>query len=321
VIAPALLLTYAILVGTLGGRRLAKARWPQRSPRMGIWTWQALTVSIVLAVVLAGAALAVPTLPINNGLATLLDACQQAIVEQYSTPGGAVASSLGALLVLVVISRLCFMLTAECITTRRRRRQQHHSVMVVADRHAAAGARVLPHAVPAAYCLPGRPGIIVLTSSALATLDDHQLRAVLAHERAHLRHRHHLVLTAAVALRKAFPFIPAFTAAHTQLQQLVEMEADDAAARHHDRLNLAAALVALADGAVPAAAIGAGGGTALARVRRLATPANPLSLLGSLLVSGAALAMLMLPMVAAIGPAVLAVILDYCPLVFPTLKP
>jgi hypothetical protein len=321
VIAPALLLTYAVLVGSLGGRRLAKARWPQRSPRLGIWTWQALSVSVVLAAVFAGAALAVPTLPVSTSLAMLLDACQYAILEQYSTPGGAAVSSLGALLVLAILTRLCCALAADYITTRRRRAHQHHILALVADRHAATGAHVLPHAAPAVYCLPGRPGIIVLTSSAVAALDDHQLRAVLAHEQAHLRNRHHLTLTAAAALRTAFPFVPAFTAAETQLRQLVEMEADDAAAGHHDRLDLATALVTLAEGAVPEPAIGAAGGAALARIRRLATPANPLSLCGSTLVSVAALAMLMLPLVTAIGPAVVAGVLDYCPLVFPSLKP
>jgi Zn-dependent protease with chaperone function len=321
VIAPALLLTYAVIVGRFGCCRLVKARWPQRSPRLGIWTWQALTASMVLAAVLAGAALAVPTLPVSMSLAALLDACHYAILEQYSTPGGAAVSSVGAGLVLAILIRLCSALTAEYVTTRRRRRQQHRRLALVADRHAATGAHVLTHAAPAVYCLPGRPDMIVLTSSAVAALDDHQLTAVFAHERAHLRSRHHLVLTAAVALRKAFPFVPAFTAAEAQLRQLVEMEADDTAARHHDRLELATAVVTMAEGAIPAAAIGAGGGVALARVRRLATPAKPLSLWGSVLVSGAALVMLMLPMVTAIGPAVVAAVLDYCPLVFPSLKP
>src|SRR5215469_8511477 len=39
---------------------------------------------------------------------------------------------------------------------------------------------------PAAYCMPGRSGTIVLTSGALAVLDPGQLAAVIAHERAHL---------------------------------------------------------------------------------------------------------------------------------------
>ncbi len=51
---------------------------------------------------------------------------------------------------------------------------------------------VLDDPRPAAYCVPGRPGTIVLTSGALAVLDPAQLAAVLAHERAHLAGRHHL---------------------------------------------------------------------------------------------------------------------------------
>ena len=64
---------------------------------------------------------------------------------------------------------------------------------------AAARARtvVLDDPRPAAYCVAGRPAAIVVTSGALAVLDQPQLEAVLAHERAHLaqrppraRHRH-----------------------------------------------------------------------------------------------------------------------------------
>ena len=111
---------------------------------------------------------------------------------------------------------------------------------------------------------------VVLESSsstvAVITLDDHQ--------REHLRPRtrpfalrDHLVLTAA-ALRQAFSFVPVFRAAQMELLHLVEMRADDVASRHHDRRVLATALVTLAEGAIPAAAIGAGGAGALgARVK------------------------------------------------------
>jgi Zn-dependent protease with chaperone function len=318
-IAAALLLTYAVIVGCVGGRLLAKARWPRRSARLGILAWQALTASIVLATVLAGATLAFPTLPVSSSLAALLDACQQAILAQYATPGGAVVASLGALLMVIVIGRLGLVLTVEYLTTSRCRWRQRRVLMLVADRHAATGAHVVLHASPAIYCLPGRPGIIVMTSAAVATLDDQQRSAVLAHERAHLRHRDHLVLTAAAALREAFPFLPAFKAAQMQLLHLVEMRADDVASRHHDRRILATALVTLAEGTIPAAAIGSGGAGALDRVKRLARPADPVSLRWSMLVTGTALAMLMLPVVTAVSPAVLAAVLDYCPPAFPSL--
>ena len=56
----------------------------------------------------------------------------------------------------------------------------------------------------AAYCVPGRPAAIVLTSGALAVLDRAQLGAVLAHERAHLTGRHHLLITLSRGLAASF---------------------------------------------------------------------------------------------------------------------
>ena len=64
--------------------------------------------------------------------------------------------------------------------------------------------RLIDDEHPAVYCLPGRRRI-VMTTGALRCLDARQLEAVLAHERAHLSGRHHLVLTFANALKDAFP--------------------------------------------------------------------------------------------------------------------
>jgi Zn-dependent protease with chaperone function len=56
---------------------------------------------------------------------------------------------------------------------------------------------------PQAFALPGAPGRIVVSRAMLSCLDDEERAALLAHERAHLRGRHHLFqilwrLTAAV---------------------------------------------------------------------------------------------------------------------------
>ncbi len=51
---------------------------------------------------------------------------------------------------------------------------------------------VLDHPDRHALAVPGRPGRIVLSTGLLRALDAGQRRAVLAHERSHLRHRHHL---------------------------------------------------------------------------------------------------------------------------------
>ena len=48
--------------------------------------------------------------------------------------------------------------------------------------------------------------------------------AVLAHEQAHLRGRHHLVLAAGRILRRAFPWVPAFRWAYEEVTRLVAAE-------------------------------------------------------------------------------------------------
>ncbi|MFJ2651595.1 M56 family metallopeptidase [Streptomyces sp. NPDC087420] len=48
--------------------------------------------------------------------------------------------------------------------------------------------------VPVAFALPGAPGRVVVSSTMLRALTADERRALLAHERAHLRHRHHVFL-------------------------------------------------------------------------------------------------------------------------------
>lgn len=316
-ITAAVLVTYAVVMNSLGADRLRRALWPRRSPRLGTWAWQALSASILVAAVLAGLSMAVPSLPIDAPLASLLDACWLAIREHYSTPGGATVAALGVLTVLAIVGRLGFVLLVEGLTTSWRRRVQRRRLMMVGQPDAATGTLVVPHATPAVYCLAGRPGLVVCTSAAVATLDGHQLRVVLAHERAHLHRRHDMVLTAAAVLQAAFPFMSSFTMARVELARLVEMQADDAAAVGGDRRVLATALVSLAEGTVPAAALGAGGTAALERVRRLSTTADPLGRRWASLAAAAALTAVLLPLLLATGPAVVAAVLDYCPVGFP----
>jgi Zn-dependent protease with chaperone function len=148
---------------------------------------------------------------------------------------------------------------------------------------------------PAVYCVPGRPPTIVLTTGALAVLDPEQLTAVLAHERAHLNGRHHLLLATTRALAAAVPLTPLFTRGTSAIARLAEMRADDIAARH-GRRPLLTALQAMASSnaptasaltptptaltpaaapvpqALPAASLAATGGIVPVRVQRLAHP-------------------------------------------------
>jgi Zn-dependent protease with chaperone function len=132
---------------------------------------------------------------------------------------------------------------------------------------------VLDAPQPIAYCVPGRPATIVLSSGALDVLDPAQLAAVLAHERAHLAGRHHLLITLTRGLGASFPAVPLFTQGPQEVARLAEMCADDAAARHSGRPTLIAALLAMGTGsAVPVAALAAASCAITARLQRLLEP-------------------------------------------------
>jgi Zn-dependent protease with chaperone function len=119
----------------------------------------------------------------------------------------------------------------------------------------------------------------VITRAALTTLNDAQLGAVLAHEHAHLHGRHHLLLAVTGALAKILPGPRLFTDGAAEIARLVEMCADDVAARRHGGDTVVDALVALTIGtpkgaATPASALGAAGVGVADRVQRLVCPPN-----------------------------------------------
>lgn len=282
---------------------LSLAVWAERSPRVGVFTWQALSWATISAVVLPGASLAVPSVPFTADLAVLLSACTTALRAQYATPGGAALSATGTILALGVLLRVGSCIVTGAVRTARQRRRQLRALAVTARRHEHSGALIVDHAAAAAYCLPGRGQQVVLTTAALQALDEEELAAVLAHERAHLRGRHHLVLAAAAALHQSFPRVPLFRVALREQSRLVEMLADDAATRRYPRATVATALVRLAESSAPAATMGAGGSTALARVERLLSATVPVSRLSAALVALAAVTVLVAPVLVVISPA------------------
>lgn len=316
--APALALgAFAVLMGTIGAHLLRRSRWPERAPRLGILAWQALSGSVLASVVLAGLSLALPVWTHDLRLAELLDTCVALLQTQYATPGGAVVSSAGLAAAALVLARAAYCCGRAAWQARAGRSVQRSRLAVLARRHPGLDVMVLEHGACAAYCVPGRGGRVVVTTATLEALDDAQLAAVLQHERAHLRGRHHLVIQAAAALRAAFPFVPAFAWAEHAVGRLAEMLADDAAARQTDRLTLATALVRLASGTAPAGALGAGGETALARVRRLAAPAEPLGGARVIATVSTVALVALLPLALTVSPALTAMSADYCPIVFP----
>ena len=127
---------------------------------------------------------------------------------------------------------------------------------------------------------------------------------MLAHERAHLRERHDLVVLPFTALRRAFPRSAMCAEAHRAVALLVEMLADDRALRGRPARELVSALVRFGTAGTcpaPAGALAAGEGDLAARVARLLQPVRPLPAaasaavcLGSGLLVAATMALLIL---------------------------
>ncbi|WP_113704169.1 M56 family metallopeptidase [Nonomuraea lactucae] len=246
--AAVLLTAYALVLAAVAPAALQRASWVHRAPRQGIMAWQSLSIAVVAAVVLAGLSVAVPASAWGADLARALNACVMMLRDSYATPQGGLAITAALLASAAITARLTYSLGAELIRTWRERRRHLAVLRMVARRDERLGVLVVDHGAAIAYCLRGGP--IVLSTSTLAALDERRLAAVLAHERAHLHGRHHVLTATARGLRRAFPFVALFATAEQEIDRLTELVADDdavhaTAARHrqpvHRRLVSAAA--------------------------------------------------------------------------------
>lgn len=268
--AAVLFALYAAAAGMLAPAML-RGHWAGRSPRLAMTLWLVLPVSFLAAVVLAILAATDP-LPLTWPASP---PGSDRMLAGPAVPGGPAITVAGLLLAAAVVLRAAGCVALE-LYHRRRSRREHAAVVAATGRPGhEPGVAILDYSAPAAYCLPGGRHQIVISAGALVALTSEQLRAVLAHERAHLRCRHHLILGLATALGRAFPHVPLLTQAEPQLAALAEMAADDAAVRRHGRDDLAAALVVLARAGARPAALAASGPESLARLQRILATRQP----------------------------------------------
>lgn len=306
------LLAYGTLLAMLGPRLLGALPAARTVPRLGAVVWQLAAVSIVVSWVLAGLAMATPV-PALDGLGHLLTSCLSAFHDAAASPRSRVAQLAGLLVAGCVAGRAGGCLVAGAVTRRRRRTQHARMLHIVGRRAPGLNALVLEHPAAMAYCVPGR-GQTVITRGALDLLSAAELAAVVAHERAHLRARHDVALTPVLALARAFPFVPLLAAAARELPVLLEMCADDAAARRHGRGAIAGALRSLSTHGSPEGTLAAGGSSAATRIDRLTrTPRRRVGTRAAF--SSAALLLLAGPLVAAVAPVLVVALnqLGYCP--------
>jgi Zn-dependent protease with chaperone function len=302
--APAIALAAFSAACIPAGSALAAARWPRRSPAAAILLWQALGLGWGLAAV--GALAALGAAGARSGVA----GGTFSLISRVLNIGNGVklrrllAWTMGLRLLalaagLVLFLVLCWILVAAFAAVLRARRRQRMLLSLIAHGDPKVpGALVVDHPAATAYCVPGLRSRIVISAGALDLLDQAELAAVLAHERAHVRERHDLVLLPFAALLRAFRWSAVARQAAAAVSLLVEMLADDRALRHRPARELATALLRVgASGWVhtPAGALAVADGEVAARVSRLLRRDPRLPIAALTLVGVAAVAVVAVP--------------------------
>lgn len=103
------------------------------------------------------------------------------------------------------------------------------------------------HDEAVAIAVPGRHPEIFLSSACEELLSTRQLQALLAHELAHLRQRHGLAVRIAEINAACLAWLPAGRSLRRATLLLIELAADDAAARQAGPAHLANALATMSD--------------------------------------------------------------------------
>jgi Zn-dependent protease with chaperone function len=288
---------------------LARARWTRRDPLVALVCWQAIGLAGGLSMI--GALLVHGLAPWGHSLPE----AAWALVTGHPAVDPVRGDHWVALtLAAVLASELLGVLVLSGLRTARTRRR-HRELLELVVQHSAElpDTRLLEHPAPVAFCIPGARPLLVLSSGMVAELDEAQLAAVVAHERAHLSEHHHLLLLPFVAWEAALPVLPAASRAHVAVRDLVEMRADDVALRSlagttAPRRTLAQAIVAAAEGAggaaVPGGALAVAGSAVRARVVRLLEPPSPLPRAARWTALAAAGLLLLLPTALLVLPAV-----------------
>jgi Zn-dependent protease with chaperone function len=310
----ALLAGLTVLATWVLPSRLSCARWVIASPASGVLAWGALVFVGVAAPLLALLVVLVARPGFAMLLADVLSVCTHDLQHAYGLRFGLVAVGLLTLGLAAACARFAWVMVPMVINDRRWRRTHLQTI----SRPASPGTLVrVDHERAFCYCVPGRRPRVILSSAAEATLTAAELVAVVDHERAHLRWHHPGVLRLLTGLHRAFPRWPLSQAASREVPDLLEMWADDSAARVVGGATVARALLQIAlhprstTGVLPAMT----GGPVVVRAERLIDRRAPGKM--RLAALAAALAAGVIPLALVAGPLVLLAGAHSCPVVAP----
>ena len=179
--------------------------------------------------------------PAESAVETLVR-CWSAL--SHTAAPGITAAVAGAVTVALALAAIRTTVVGRRHTRESRRVRTYHREVVAIVARSRGDVMWLDHPLPMAYSVAGRPGFVVATEGLSACLSAGEREAVLAHERAHLRGQHHRIVNVCNVLAEVFPRVPLFAAAPTAVTTLVELTADQHAARVTSPATVRSALTA-----------------------------------------------------------------------------
>lgn len=281
----AFVLGAGLTASALGGPWLLRRAAPAlaRVPRLAIavvcggvvaWTGALLALGPVLAWTGSGPSL------LPEGAAAV---CRRCLDAANPFSGGAVDTAIPAALLLSLSAAVALVLgagTAGQMARRgRRSREAARRLLRRAQRRELHGydVSVVESDHPFALTFPARHGGIVLSTGAVRVLDEEELAAVLAHERAHLRQRHHSISAAVAGVAVFLRWVPLVAAAEEALPNYLEIAAYDRARRRAGTPALVGALLKLGEQAYPVPLGGVLHAAGPERIRQLVRPSGGLA--------------------------------------------
>jgi Zn-dependent protease with chaperone function len=233
------LFAYAVAVMVLVPMGASRRRWTSRTPRTAlvVWVWALGSGGLALAAGLACVVFAATQMSREPVARITLG---QTLGDVLLTLGGYAATAIGGGIGSLLVYRL--------IVAGRQRRALAPSLAGLS--RPALGPRgtavtIVPSQHAAAVSLPGPHRTILVSSRLHETLTPEQFEAVVEHERCHLRQGHHRLVQLAHLQYKALPILPSARILERSVRMLVELAADDHAARRCGREATAAALRAM----------------------------------------------------------------------------
>jgi beta-lactamase regulating signal transducer with metallopeptidase domain len=228
--ATILLVIVVFLVGPVRAW-LLRVQWTRLAPRAAIALWQALAVAagvalISLCVLLTRIA---PTANNRRRAVTDFSAGREASHSIGSLPSNGIPVLIAAIVVgTLVIGAFVLRAVGLMRSAARHRALLDLTAVEIAE---APGTIVLEHPRAVAYSVAGLRPRIVVSRGTVEALSESELSAVLAHERAHLRARHDLVLFPFRCFTSVVPRSRVLATVRDEVWALVEMAADDRAMR------------------------------------------------------------------------------------------